>query len=471
MGESKRQARLAICFLISAAPRLSMTKSTLLDPFSSVAVVGPKAAIPSTSAGGTPLRVWVGLLAILVVGMALRIAPWHGYPWIGFDENLYKAYVEKLDARGVGDYPAIAEEYIVRQHATEKAFLPPTRFLYIFCSATWRAAFYGDAPYQAVKTVEDVKSDPTLKSLRAISTLASCLTLLVAAVFARRLAGDRAMLGVTALLACAPTQLHMAQHGLIDGFFAFWALSALWLLWENLQLPDDPRWLAAYTVCLALLVLTKENAAFAMCALCGTTLLAHFAGWGRVTRKLVLVTIAGPTLGLAILVTLAGGIDVFFVTYKLLVIKAHGLKYAIATGDGPWFRYLVDLLLASPLTLLLAVGAALQLRKTHAPLLFATAFIACSYVVMCNVKYGMNLRYANMWDMPLRLLAFTQVGWIAERFPARRANLALGLFIGGLCLFDLHQYQVLFVNFDRDYEMITSNLMQALKILNFMALD
>ena len=28
---------------------------------------------------------------------------------------------------------------------------------------------------------------------------------------------------------------------------------------------------------------------------------------------------------------------------------------------------------------------------------------------MCNIKYGMNLRYANMWDMPLRFLAFGQI--------------------------------------------------------------
>lgn len=452
-----------------------MTKSTTLDPFASISPLAPGAdESPSALAPqipSTPLRTWLALLAILIVGITLRILPWHGYQWIGFDENLYKGYVEKLDARGLGDYPEIAEEYIVRQHATGKAFLPPTRFLYIFCSATWRAAFFDDAPYQPVKTMEDVKRDPTLKSLRAISTLATCLALFVAAAFARRLCGDRAMLGVTALLACAPTQLHMAQHGLIDGFFAFWALTSLWLLWENLQSPDNPRWLAAYTVCLALMVLTKENAAFVMIGLCGTTVLAHFAGWGRVTRKLVLLTIAGPALGLAILVTLAGGIDVFYATYKLLVIKAQGLRYAIATGDGPWFRYLVDLLLASPLILLLAVGAALQLRKTHAPQLFLVAFIACSYVLMCNVKYGMNLRYANMWDMPLRLLALTQVGWIAARFPARRVNLVLGLFVAGLCLFDLHQYQVLFVNFDRDYEMITSNLMQALKILKFMPLD
>jgi 4-amino-4-deoxy-L-arabinose transferase-like glycosyltransferase len=75
------------------------------------------------------------------------------------------------------------------------------------------------------------------------------------------------MLGVLALLACAPTQLHTAQHGLIDGVFAFWALTCVWLLWENLHRPDDGRWQAAYAAVLALMVLTKENAAFVYFAL------------------------------------------------------------------------------------------------------------------------------------------------------------------------------------------------------------
>jgi hypothetical protein len=89
---------------------------------------------------------------------------------------------------------------------------------------------------------------------------------------------------------------------------------------------------------------------------------------------------------------------------------------------------------------------------------------------MCNVKYAMNLRYANMWDMPLRLLACTQLGWLAARVPARE-NLLFGALIVGLTAFDLRQYQTLFVNFTQDYEMITANLLQALKILKFMALD
>jgi hypothetical protein len=80
----------------------------------------------------------------------------------------------------------------------------------------------------------------------------------------------------------------------------------------------------------------------------------------------------------------------------------------------------------------------------------------------------MNLRYANMWDMPLRLLAFTQLTWLATRFPERWKSPALALSVVGLCAFDLHQYQVLFVNFDKDYEMITANLLYALKIFKVM---
>ena len=84
------------------------------------------------------LPTWLALAAILAIGVTLRCIPWHGFQWVGFDENLYKAYVEKVDALGVGAYPEIAQEYVARQRATEKAFLPPTRFLYIFCAATWR---------------------------------------------------------------------------------------------------------------------------------------------------------------------------------------------------------------------------------------------------------------------------------------------------------------------------------------------
>ena len=56
-----------------------------------------------------------------------------------------------------------------------------------------------------------------------------------------RMAGRGTALAVLALMACAPTQIHMSQHALVDGFFTFWATLTLWMLWENLRQPLRPR--------------------------------------------------------------------------------------------------------------------------------------------------------------------------------------------------------------------------------------
>ena len=409
--------------------------------------------------------IWLSALCIFAVGCFLRIHPWLGYKGIGFDEALYRGYVEALHERGFSNMPVLSAAFLEKQSKMDGAILPPTRFIYIAAATTWRNTFFADTPAAPDLHAPNVaRNDPALISLRSVSCTFTILTLLVSAVFARRLAGDRAMLAVLALMACAPTQLHLAQHGLIDGVFAFWALTCVWLLWENLQRPEDGRWQAAYATAIAIMVLTKENAAFVYVALTALILFAWWQKWGRLTRRLVLTHIVGALIGGAILTVLAGGPQECLAIYLLLKAKAQAMPYAIRTGDGPWFRYIFDLLCASPLILLLAVGALFQLTKKNAPLLYIAAFIGVSYTMMCNVKYGMNLRYTNMWDMPLRLLAFTQLGALATRF-GKRENLALILGVLALAAFDLRQYDTLFVQFDKDYEMVSSNLLYALKIL------
>jgi hypothetical protein len=89
--------------------------------------------------------------------------------------------------------------------------------------------------------------------------------------------------------------------------------------------------------------------------------------FGTITPSLLGVSIIGPLAGIVILVFLCGGVVTFFDTYRLLVSKASVLPYAIATGDGPWYRYLVDLLLISPLVFLLAWGAVFNLRLSDKP--------------------------------------------------------------------------------------------------------
>ena len=152
--------------------------------------------------------------------------------------------------------------------------------------------------------------------------------------------------------------------------------------------------------------------------------------------------------------------------YLIGVPKNLKLGYAIATGDGPWHRYLLDLLTVSPLVVLLAAGMAFQLRagrEQDRPYLFGLVFIAASYALMCNVKYGMNLRYATMWDLSIRVLAIGQLGLLAARW-GRWQTAVLAAAVVCLCGYDLYQYYRLAVAYPL-YELAPAYLLHAMRVL------
>lgn len=410
-------------------------------------------------------KIDIALLAIIfALGIFLRVTPaafspggslhfltplhpQPGWTKIGFDEGLYREYVNAVSKNGLTSYPDIVEGYIDVQKNLPGSILPPLRFLYIFTAYAWHSIFGSEA----------------LSALQQVAAFFSMLTLALATFFVWRMRGPTWAIAVAALTAFAPTQLHMSQHALVDGFFTFWATFALWLFWENLQAPRDWRWLVGYIVALALLVLTKENSFFVWVALIALLITNRWFQFGTITREIVIATFLGPLLGVVVLIFLAGGIQTFIQSYQLSVGKNFQLHYAILTGDGPWYRYLVDLMLVSPIVLVLAFGTLFRLNRTMKPELFMSIFIAASYLVMCNVKYGMNLRYANMWDLPLRFLAFSEIVWLAsfaKRFQTTIVTAAVVL----LAAVELHQYIVLAVRYPL-YELITHDLLQALSIL------
>ena len=372
---------------------------------------------------------------------------WQQMQLVGVDEELYRGYVEEVSNKGLAHYPDIVVSYIEKQLKLPGSILPPVRFLYIFAGYVWHSVFRREA----------------LTSLKEVASFCSVLTLAVAAIFSWRMRGPIWSVAVTALVAFAPTQIHMSQHALVDGFFTCWTLLALWMLWENLQSVRHWGWLAGYTVSLTLLVLTKENSFFVWIAIVVVLVANRWLRYGTVSPELLVATVLGPLLGVVTLVFLAGGLDILFGTYRLLISKNYQLPYAIKTGDGPWHRYLVDLLLVSPIVLLLALGAVFRIDRSKRSELFLLMFIAGSYVVMCNLKYGMNLRYANMWDVPLRFLAVSTLASLVAPLRQRR-TLVFGAALAVICMFELRQYLILFVQFPL-YELVSEGLLRALHIL------
>ena len=382
----------------------------------------------------------------------MRVCQWAKFQGLGFDEALYRHYLDHLCEVGLGNYPDIVNDYLAYQKTIPGSILPPTRFLYIFAAYGWHGLF----------------GTEFLACFHAVSRVFSVGTLLLAGGFAWRLLADKRLaLALFALMAFSPLQIHMAQHALVDGFFEFWALLTLWGLWESLRSPGHRGWLGMYTAGLAAMVTTKENAFFVFVAILAILAANRFLRFGTVSRALLALTFVGPLIGVAVLTNLAGGLGTLISVYTLGVPKNLHLDYAIATGDGPWYRYLLDLLTLSPLVLLMGVAMIFQLRtrREDLPLWFGVVFMAASYLLMANVKYGMNLRYAVIWDLPLRALTVGQVALLAERLGGNRWRwTVLGTLVAGLCAFDVGQYYRLAVAFPL-YEPVPSKLLHALSII------
>lgn len=386
--------------------------------------------------------------AILLASAIIRFTAGSAFRGAPLDEALYRDYAAALARTGFSGYAQVTQQYLEDQRDPRTITkLPPTRFLYV-CTGSAAARVFAVDP---------------LAALRGVSLAFSIAFVALAGIAAWRMLGPPIALGTMALAAASPLSIHMGAHALIDGFFAFWATLGLWLLWENLREPRSPLRLAALAISLALMVMTKENAFFVCAALAGLVAVNRWAKFGVVTPQLIAAGIAGPLAGVLALAALAGGFAELVEIYRTLVTKAQSLGYAIATGDGPWFRYLFDLLTLDPLVLVIALTGVFTLPREKPAFLFLLGFVLFSYAIMCNVRHGMNLRYATIWLLPLCALAAAQLVALASRAGSRAIAAGVALFVAvGAC--ELRQYRILFVE-NPVYELAPVSMLRALEIL------
>ncbi len=448
------------------------------------------------------MRIFVIFFVLIsIIGSVARIMDSGSQRRVGFDELIYRRYVNLMDGgkhmvgvfqrdksmapyqitvegSGMGAMPDMCGLFLDSQ-ASEKTEceLPPTRFLYIYTSWLWKRAQFGDAPPLRPSEIQPAElpphrsmdsdhRDPALASLHRVSCLFTILLMIVGGLAACRMAGRGAGLGVLALMAFSPMQIHFSQHALIDGFFAFWALMCLWTTWECMKAPGSKGWLIAHGIFLALLPIAKlENAFFVCCGIAAIIVTNRWLKIGSTTPKFILVSFFAPLLGILLLMSLAGGAEVLINIYKILAAKAQNLDYAKLTGDGPWYRYFIDMITLSPIVVLLGVGALFKLTPSRKELTFVAVFVAASYVVMCNIKYGMNLRYTSIWEMPFRLGAVLLVAHLCAGLRHRQW-LGAAVIIAAICAYDLRQYQIITSDPKTPlYELIPSDLLKLVKIL------
>lgn len=387
------------------------------------------------------------LIAALCVGAFLRIYPSATADAVGFDEKFYSLNASTLTAVGLAQYPRLVQKFLEVQRQIVGAIIPPTRVTFICAASLWQRTFHCSAGL----------------AVRSVACLGSVLALLVGAIFLVRASGLHKAAYGAALLACAPLGIQLGQRAYIDGFFAFWAVLTLWTFWEASRKGRHPAWLWAYSIALGLTILTKENSLF-LCAGISVLFLAQCFKEKRLDWALAIATVAGGLLGLGGLIVACGGLSLLLEVLRSNRHAIYQTSYLIKTGDGPWFRYFIDLLALSPLATILAIAAFCQWRVQDQLTRYFTLFLSASYLLMANLTYGISVRYTAMWELPLRWLALTQLIYLASRFPLRFRNTFLIVAVALVCVVDLHQYALFFVR-NGIYDPAPELLLHSLQVL------
>lgn len=420
---------------------LPLRQPTCDDP-----LVGPR----STPAAATPSALpqpyfLLGSGAILAVAAAIR---WWTFDVTQFrgDELVYIRYATRISADGLSQFRLLAQEYA--SNPSLWVFPNPLRVLYILMTALGCR-------------LAGACSGATVA---AVSLLSGIALVLLTIVLAWRMFGERVALLSGLLAALSPLQLALSRRAWQDGFFSLTVLLALWAYWEGGR-TSRKAWDLLLGCSLLAALLTKESAIIFPLGLLGTLLLRHCRRSTSIplNRSMLAALLLPLPLAALILLALIPDPSLLVRVYNSWLWATEAGAYAIAYSQGPWFRYLIDFLLLSPLTTLLAVGYYFKpAGEQEDPFLGRSTLILFLVFSLLALK---NVRYVSFLDIPVRILAVLTLTSLS-RHPAVERVGERGVFMAVLLLaaYDLSLFYALFIG-GGVYDPVTATLAKAERLI------
>lgn len=382
------------------------------------------------------------LLLILIAGAALRIAVNDVEEYSPDDEAVYVRTTAFLVQHGWTSYPALVRDYL----ANREAWLYP------------HPMRWGHFALATLACTVSTRCDA--RTLADLSTAAGILSILLIFLLGRELLGAEVGLIAAALTVTSPLQLAVGRRALQDEVFCASVLFTLWLgaLAVRATEAAPRRRLLLTAASVAAMTLTlgiKESSVLLYPAFLFFLLVLAPSPRRRALAGIAALLVLPPLLHAAVTIALCGGLTAYLELLHVVGTAASSINssFAVQYSSGPFHRPLFDLVILSPLVIVLAIAGAARSRRERA--LDALSLFAVATLIVFGLLALKNVRYVIPLDPVARLLAAS----VLASLP-RRPWLVLGA-IGVIAATELRLFFDLF-ELANIYDPITESLLRAL---------
>lgn len=391
-----------------------------------------------------------GVLSVGLFVLVLGLATWvifasfasAGHEARG-DGRYYLTYMQSVHEEGLSVFPALFDRW--NGDPASWIFPPPSRVGFILVTALW-AGIFGH----------------TILALQYLSIAAHLGSSLANYFFARRHFGQAKALFIGALWAFSPLLLGISRLALTDSLIALCMSVTAWTFLELVLEPGSWRRRIVFMSMLGFTVLVKELSLLLLVPFTAFVLIERF--WRREPLKLGMFALVFTLPGILIapiFVLAAGSLSTLLETTRIVLSSPATNPYAVRFGSGPWFRYVVDFVCLSPFTTLLAIAfmgvLALRLRRGE----YDRRLVFMALIVVCLlVEYSFftkNVRYAVLFELPLRLMAVCMLYEILKQSSVLRTTISCGIAVAILCWIDYRAFDLYWVR-NPGYDPVTNTL-------------
>ncbi len=363
----------------------------------------------------------------------------------GVDEGYYFYYALKVYTGGMAALKGLLDVYIA--NSSFWGFPVPLRFGFIIIASLFCRVF-----------------GASFISLAFISYISFFCAVFVAYWLSRRIFGENTAFLSGLLFLVSPLALALSRRALADSASNFFLLSALLLQIDYFTGSGQrwKKWVLSGVIFLAL-AFKETNILFIISLAVSSLAFLPLKSLRQIIGDWVVIYFLPVISIFAAYQFLFGSIrHVFMALFFLPSVNSQW--YTSVFQSGPWFRYLMDLLLISPWVTLLGfyylidVFVSNQKKEERALALFIlTTIIVFSF-------FPKNLRYVSAIDYPLRVFAVLALFRLGKQNGSKNAFSFVFTVVSFICIAELADFFSIFVQWGL-YDPVSFGLLTVREII------